>query len=82
MKSPEIGVIMKMYLSGGELREVQRIAAKTFVTEKELDFVIAMAGRTCKMPIQVKPPVNEVLIRSNGLQFSIVSVNPNSHLNN
>lgn len=82
MDHSEIGTIMKMYLSGGELREVQRIAEKPIISEKELDFIIAMAGRTCKFPIQVKPPLNEVLIRSNGFHFTVFSVSPNNHLQN
>lgn len=81
----EVGVIMKLHLSGGELREVARIAAKSqsgSYSEKELDFIIAMAGRTCRMPVTPPPPGNEVLIRSDECQFTIVSINPNSHLNN
>lgn len=85
MESPEIGIILKTYLSDGELREVARIAAKSqsgSYSEKELDFIIAMAGRTCKMPLTPPPPGNEVLIRSEEGQFSIVSINQNRHLNN
>jgi hypothetical protein len=85
MKSPEIGIIMKTYLSDGELREVERIAAKSqsgSYSEKELNFIIAMAGRTCKMPLKPPPPGIEVLIRSEEGKFSIVSINSNKHLNN
>lgn len=85
MESSEIGIILKTYLSDGELREVARIAAKSQTgsySEKELDFIIAMAGRTCKMPVTPPPPGNEVLIKDYLGQFTIVSINPNSHLNN
>lgn len=81
----EVGVIMKLHLSGGELREVARIASKSqsgSYSEKELDFIIAMAGRTCRMPVTPPPPGNEVLIKDYFGQFTIVSINPNSHLNN
>jgi len=81
----EIGIIMKVYLSNGELREVARIAAKSqsgLCSEKELDFIIAMAGRTCRLPFPPAPPCNEVLIKSDLYQFTIININPNNHLSN
>lgn len=83
MEPNEIGFIMLAYLSDGELKEVRRIGAKGSITEKELDFIIAMAGRTAKIPFKpIKPPANEVLIRSDGYNVSIVSVSHNIHLQN
>lgn len=85
MENTEIGIIMKVYLSDGELREVARIAAKSqagYCSEKDYNFIIAMAGRTCRLPFPPAPPCNEVLIKNNEDQFTIVSINPNNHLNN
>lgn len=82
MEPVEIGIIMKVYLSDGELREVKRIAGKSLITERELDFIIAMAGRTTRLPKAPVSPGIEVLIRSDGFNFSIVNVNRNEHLNN
>ena len=79
----EIGIVMLTYLSDGELKEVRRIEAKGSINERELDFIIAMAGRTGKIPFKpVKPPVNEVLIRNEYDKFSIVRVKRNEYLQN
>ena len=83
METPEL-IIMQVYLSGGELNEVKRITAKRWqdVTEREFDFIIAMAARTTRIPIVPKPPFNRALIEHDGIQFKIVQVELNEHLSN
>jgi hypothetical protein len=84
MKDPEEMIIMQVYLSGGELREIQRIAEKslTGITEREFLFVMEMAARTTRMPIKPRPPLIKTLISKNDLTFKVVCVEPNNHLNN
>ncbi|MFY9154100.1 MAG: hypothetical protein WAO52_18920 [Prolixibacteraceae bacterium] len=74
MEPCEIGIIKKTYLSEGELREVKRIAEKSLVTEKELDFVIAMAGRSTRIALNPVPPGIEVRIQPDGTNFSIMRI--------
>lgn len=72
MEPAVIGTITKQYLSEGELKEVRRIAEKSLITEKELDFVIAMAGRSTRLPMTPIPSGIEVLIQQIGANFSIM----------
>ncbi|OFX56657.1 MAG: hypothetical protein A2066_14940 [Bacteroidetes bacterium GWB2_41_8] len=83
METPKF-IIMQVYLSGGELQEVKRITAKHWkeVTEREFEFIIAMAARTTRMPIVPKPPFSKALIKHNGIQFKIIQVERNEHLSN
>jgi hypothetical protein len=47
-------IIFKSHLSGGELKEVERIVAKNGQhTEKELNFVLAMAARNRRVLIRM-----------------------------
>lgn len=78
----EIGIVMLTFLSQGELTQVQRIAAKEQPTEKEFLFVMQLAGRTTRIPLNPRPPGIEVLIRQESVQFSIVRVKRNVHLQN
>ena len=59
----EIGIVMLTFLSHGELIQVQKIAAKEQPTEKEFLFVMQLAGRTTRIPLEPRPPGIEVLIR-------------------
>lgn len=58
-------IIFKSHLSGGELKEVERIVAKNGQhTEKELDFILSMAARNRKVLIKVDQqiPVRKITI--------------------
>ena len=78
----EIGIVMLTFLSHGELIQVQKIAAKEYPTEKEFLFVMQLAGRTSRIPLNPRPPGFETLIRQKYDQFSIVRIKPNVHLQN
>ena len=78
----EIGIVMLTFLSHGELIQVQKIAAKEQPTEKEFLFVMQLAGRTTRIPLEPRPPGIEVLIREEDHQFSIIRIKPNVHLQN
>jgi hypothetical protein len=78
----KIGIVMLTFLSQGELTQVQKIAAKERPTEKEFLFVMQLAGRSTRIPLEPRPPGIEVLIRQESDQFSIVRVKRNVHLQN
>lgn len=78
----EIGIVMLTFLSRGELIQVQKIAAKEQLTEKDFLFVMQLAGRTTRIPLKPQPPGFETLIRKKEYQFSIVRVKRNVHLQN
>ena len=77
-------IIFKAFLSSNELTEVQRIIEKQGrYTEAELDFMLSLASRTTRIPLNPTPAGIETHIRRDeGGIFSIVDSNANGHLNN
>ena len=78
----EKGFIMMVHLSAGELLQVQKIAAKDQIVDKDFLFVMDLAARSTRIPIEPRPPFIEVHIRQKRGKFSIVQVKRNLHLQN
>lgn len=78
----ELGFVMMIHLSQGELTQIEKIAAKNQIIEKDFLFVMDLAARSTRIPIDPRPPFLEVHIRQNRGKFSIVQVKRNVHLQN
>lgn len=72
MESGLILLIYSTHLSGGELLELQRIAAKSKYSQKEVKFALALASRTLKK-VRNSLSVDQVTIRPEGMNFLITS---------